>query len=202
MWNVKKMLTISFPRVPGPHILFWFVLPTIHNQWETSYCRVPSDSPCYPGSCLHTSVEVTAPSPFRPHPNCRVHFTALSHVYLLPPPPLCPPLSSTLSQCLSFSLGSGIHRRSEDKTRALETTQHYHRHVGLWDRCCTHRGPRPRCLHQHQGWLRQMVGNCVHARQKVGNVCSSTSIEGLSSWQQTQWAHGESFQLLVHIWMV
>lgn len=89
--------------------------------------------------------------------------------------------SPSLYRSRSVSLGSGIHRHSVDGTRTQDTSQH-HRHVRLWDPCCSRWGPRSCCLHQHQGWPGQMVGN---ENERVVNACSSPLVEGLLSWPLT-----------------
>lgn len=97
-----------------------------------------------------------------------LHTCLPSHVFISSHPLLCAlpfhhfshliSRSPSLYRSLSESLASGIYRHSEDGTRAQDTSQH-HRHVRLWDPCCSCWGPRSCCLHQHQGWPGQMVGN-------------------------------------------
>lgn len=117
-------------------------------------------------------------SPFAPCPltlskDCYYTRVLPSHVFISSRPLLCAlpfhhfshllSRSPSLYRSLSVSLGSGIHRHSEDGTRTQDTSQ-YHRHVRLWDPCCSRWGPRSCCLHQHQGWPGQMVGTKMNER--------------------------------------
>lgn len=99
------------------------------------------------------------------------HMFISSHLLLCPLPFYHLTVNSSVPPSLSVSLGFGIHRRLADTTRTLDTTQQHHRHVGLRDHRCTCRGPRPRYLHQHQGWPGQMVGDCTRVEKSYVCVC-------------------------------
>lgn len=132
-----------------------------------------------------------APVPSDPVKGLLLHTCpALSRVYLPPPSPVCPPLLSLRSTPLSFSLSlplsfcvSGF--LTLQAFRGRDTHPGHHRHVRLWDPCCSCWGPGSCCLHQHQGWPGQMVGNLAR-NEWVVNACYSPFVEGLSLWPLTQ----------------
>lgn len=132
-------------------------------------CPLTLSKDCYGTRVLPSHVFISSH-----HLPCALPFYHFSHL-----PFRSLSLSVSLYRSLSVSLVSEIHRHLKDGTRTHDTSQHY-RHVRLWDPCCSRWGPRSCCVHQHQGWPRQMVGN--RAEKWMSIKCMLLCSDGLSSW--------------------